>query len=695
MKRVGEMKLKQLIIAEKPDLAMKIIKGLGSFKRNDGYFENDVYIVTFAFGHLLRLKTIDEYMNREKTRWELSELPFIPTQYEYVLKEDAGVRKQYKIIKQLYSRDDVTEIINAGDPDREGSVIILNIINKLIEETNKEIPIQRVWLKTTEAEYVKQAFNDLHPEQYYGNNYVEGQVRTYADWLYGMNYSRFVSIKGGTLYPVGRVLIPIVKYIYDRDKQIAEFKKEIYYEIEGEIDKNGELIRCKVKDLVFKENEENAGRDKLTLLKQKQAAVITVEEKDIKESPPKLFSLDTLQNKVAKEYKLSPSETLSLVQSLYLNGYVTYPRTNTEYMATAEKKSVDQLVNLLKDKEGHEITFKDSKAIFDDTKVEGHTALIITKKLPDMNSLSDKEKLIYNLIKNRFICNFLCEETIIQETVVKISVGEEEIHLKGTIIKQAGYLTYEPDKKDKYIQGFTQGEILSIDFDLVRKNTIPPSRVTEEELNSFLKSPFKKQEIKEQSDDEEYNLIMSGCEIGTVATRASIIDNAYKYDYIKKENNSLLCTQKGVQLINTLKMLEINMSKEKTVEFGMGLKKVYKGELSQEEFMKIIENEVKSQILTNVSKDVQQYEKTGICKCPICGGEVLAGEKNYYCSNYKDGCKLVILKSIAGKKLTENQIKQLIEKGKTSKIKGFTSKSNKKFDASLVLKKDFTIQFDF
>lgn len=689
------MGTKHLIIAEKPDLAIKIVKGLGTFNRSDGYFENNLYIVTFAFGHLLRLKTIDEYMNREKTRWVLNELPFIPYQYEYVLKEDVGVRKQYKIIKELYTRNDVTEVINAGDPDREGSVIILNILNKLIEETRKEIPIKRVWLKATEPEYVRQAFNDLHPEHYYGNNYEEGLVRTYADWLYGMNYSRFVSIKGGTLYPVGRVLIPIVKYIYDRDKQIAEFKKDIYYEIEGIIDKNGELIKCKIKDLAFKENEEQLGRDKLALLKQKQAFVTSVEEKDIKKFPPKLFSLDTLQNKVAKEYKLSPSETLSLVQTLYLDGYVTYPRTNTEYMATAEKKSVGQLVNLLKDQEGHEIVFKDSKAIFDDTKVEGHTALIITKKLPDMDSLSDKEKLIYNIIKNRFICNFLCEQTVIQETVVKISVGENEIHLKGTIIKQPGYLTYEPDKKDKYLPGFTQGEKLNINFDLVKKNTTPPSRVTEEELNSFLKSPFKKQEINEQSDDEEYKLIMSGCEIGTVATRAAIIDNAYKYDYIKKEKNALLCTTKGVQLINTLKMLEINMDKEKTVEFGMKLKRVYKGELSQEEFMQTIEQEVKSQIRNNADKEIQQYKKSGICKCPSCGGEILPGEKNYYCSNYKEGCKFVVWKTIAEKKLTENQIRQLIEKGKTSKIQGFKSKSGKKFEATLVLKKDFTVQFDF
>ena len=690
---------KKLIIAEKPSLAMKIVAGIGRMDKKDGYFENGDFIVTFAFGHLLGLKSIDEYLKREKTKWQLEELPFIPEKFEFILKEDSGIKKQFYIIKKLYTREDVTSVINAGDPDREGSVIILNIINKLVEETGKEKRIERIWLTATTPEFVRQALDkdNRKEECAYGNLYEEGLTRTYVDWLWGINFTRFVTLKAGSSFPVGRVLTPIVKFIYDRDRSIEQFKKEKYFEIEAVIRKNNEMVKGKIKNLRF--TKEEIGKEKLEQLQSEKLIVESVETKNIKKAAPKLFSLDKLQNKMSKELKYSSAETLQIVQKLYEQGFVTYPRTNTEYLATAEKGSVQYILTMLAEKENIPLILKENKTIFDDTKIEGHTALIITNKIPEISILSEKEKNVYQSIKNRFIANFLDLDTIVKETKVTISIGKEYIELKGTSILEEGFLKYEKAKNETFLPYFIEGEILEGSLELVEKVTQPPAHVTEAELNTFLKNPFKKQEIEEQeNDDEEYKAIINGCEIGTVATRASIIENAQKYEYIQKEKNAFHITEKGKVFINLLARLNINMEKKKTVEIGMLLKKVYRMETTSDYVVEYAAKEISEVIKQHKNDSIIEYNQNtsrGIGQCPNCGGNILKGKSNYYCDNYKEkNCQFKIWETISGKKLTENQIKQLLEKGRTSILKGFISKAGKKFDAALALQ-DGQVTFDF
>ena len=224
--------MKKLIIAEKPSLAMEIVKAAGKMNKNDGYFENDEYIISFAFGHLLALQDIDDYYKREKTRWSLKELPFVPGEFVFKLRDDSGVKKQYKIIKSLIKREDVSHIVNCGDADREGEVIINNIVFKVFDEAKINKPVERLWLKSINQEEIQASLRRLRPIEETENLYNEGLARTYLDWLYGINLTRYITIKAGQLLPVGRVLTPIVKKVYDRKIEIESFIPEKYIEID-------------------------------------------------------------------------------------------------------------------------------------------------------------------------------------------------------------------------------------------------------------------------------------------------------------------------------------------------------------------------------------------------------------------------------------------------------------------------------
>lgn len=682
---------------------MKICAGIGKMEKSDGYWENEDYIVTFAFGHLFELKSIEQYLNCEKGKWTMEQLPFFPEQFAYILKDDSGVKKQYGIIKKLYQRKDVTGVINAGDPDREGSVIILNILHELEKETGIEKPVERIWLTATTPEFVSQALHNLKPEEAYGNLYEEGLTRTYVDWLWGINFSRYVTLKTGGFFPVGRVLTPIVKFIYDRDVVISKFQKEIYYEIAGSFQKDGMEIKSKLKNVRFTSEQKKAGEQlctdlflKLKVTSELEAVVAKVESKEVTKNSPKLFSLDKLQNKMSKDYKYSSAETLELTQKLYEKGYVTYPRTNTEYLATAEKGSVGALLEKLSARENISLELRESKSIFDDSKIEGHTALIITEK--ELEGLSEKEENVYRTIKNRFICNFLKEKTILQETEVEIHIGEYVMELRGTAIVSEGFLKYEPIKSEKMLSVFKEGEVIDeIQLSLEEKTTKPPAHVNEAELNGFLKNPFKKSDMEEE--EEDYKAILQGCEIGTVATRAGIIQNALRYEYIKKEKNAFFITDKGTAFIHALEQLGIDMEKTKTVEIGMDLKKVFRNEETLQSVVEKTKKEIAKVINSNRETDVQM-ERTStrgeIGICPICGGNVMEGKKNYYCSNYREkNCGFVLWKVVAKKELTKDQIIQLLEKGKTSLIKGFTKNAGGTFSACLVLDEEGKVGFQF
>ncbi len=679
--------MKKVIIAEKPSLAMTIVQAIGgNFKKHDGYFENENYIVTFGFGHLFQLYSLDDYFNREKSIWNLDELPFIPKEFLFKLIDDIGAKKQFEIIKKLVNRLDVDNIINCGDADREGEVIGRLIINNALEWQIK--PIKRLWLPEQTYETIRYALNNLEDSSKYNSLYDEGFVRTCVDWIYGINLTRLLTCKTYKTLPVGRVLIPIVEVIHSRDMEINNFVPKKYYQGEVSFEKDNNTIKFSIDDLKF-DTKEECIRATDTLNNEK-IIVKDIQIKEVKKQPKKLFSLDKLQNKLSKELKLSANDSLKIIQSLYEKGYVTYPRTNTEYLADAEKNKIQKIINAIDT--DNILEMKNKKSIFDTAKVESHSAITPTTKIP--TDLKEKELEVYNIIKNRFISNFLIEDTILEETKIIFKLGSLEFNLKGTVIKSLGYLKYENDLKEKSIPKFEIGEELKSNILVSDKITQPPKHITLEELNNYLKNPFRKSEM---SEDEEYNLMLSGCEIGTVATRASIIEKAIKLGYIKENKGTFYIDNLGINLINTLNKLDINLYKEKTVELQKILKQVYKNEISKEKALEFFSMDL-SRMINNAKQievekiETPKIEKEVIGKCPKCGKNVYESEKSFYCEGFKEEtkCNFALWKNNKffedkGKKITKTIAKSLLSKEKAN-VKGFKKKDGSgTYDATVVM----------
>ena len=667
--------MKKLIIAEKPSLARNIASALNIRVNKEGYMENEKYIVSWAFGHLFKLRDVDGYVG-EKRKWSEVKLPFFPEKFEFELKNDSGIKKQYKILKNLINSKEVDEIVNAGDADREGQIIVDIIINAI--KTDKKI--KRLWLPEQTEETIRKAINNLKDNFRYKNLYNEGLARTYMDWLMGINLTRYISLKANMLFPVGRVLIPVIKYIYDRDLTIKNFSPEKYFTIESETMCNGTLLKliCDKKyNLLELEKAKNYSYE----LNRNKGIVKDITEKEIILNPPKLFSLSKLQSKLSKENKISFAKSLEIIQKLYEKGFITYPRTNTEYLAEEEKDKVRELIKLYSD---YRLEFKDSKKIFDSSKIESHSAVMPTLKIPDMNSLNLEEKIIFETIRNRFISNFLKEQAIINQTEIKIAVGNEIFNLKGKSVKQEGFLKYENQKIDNKLPYFEINQKIDVDFKVVDKLTVPPKKVTEENLSNYLKNPFRKEKNQKNEDDtQEYREIMKGVEIGTEATRTGIIENAKKYGYITSEKQNFSITEKGIKLIELLDLLHINLYAEKTVEFSMLQKDIYNNRKNINDIIEKTENELQNIINQDVEVEKLEKEMEVIGKCPKCNSNIYENSKSYYCSNYKNGCKTSLWKeaSYFGQKIKiskDNAKKLLSGEQVVFKIK---SKSGKEYNA--------------
>ena len=667
--------MKKLIIAEKPSLARNIASALDIRVNKEGYMENEKYIVSWAFGHLFKLRDVDGYVG-EKRKWSEVKLPFFPKEFEFELKNDSGIKKQYKILKNLINSKEVDEIVNAGDADREGQIIVDIIINAI--KTDKKI--KRLWLPEQTEETIRKAINNLEDNFKYKNLHNEGLARTYMDWLMGINLTRYISLKSNMLFPVGRVLIPVIKYIYDRNLTIKNFIPEKYFTIENETMCNGTLLKL-ICDKKYNLLELEKAKSYSYELNRNKGIVKDIIEKEIILNPPKLFSLSKLQSKLSKENKISFAKSLEIIQKLYEKGFITYPRTNTEYLAEEEKDKVKELIKLYSD---YELEFKDNKKIFDSSKIESHSAVMPTLKIPDMNSLNLEEKIIFETIRNRFISNFLKEQAIINQTEVRIAVGNEIFNLKGKSVKQEGFLKYENQKIDNKLPYFEINQKIDVNFKVVDKLTVPPKKVTEENLSNYLKNPFRKEKNQEnENDTQEYREIMKGIEIGTEATRTGIIENAKKYGYITSEKQNFSITEKGIKLIELLDLLHINLYVEKTVEFSMLQKDIYNNRKNINDIIEKTKSELQNIINQDIEVEKLEKEMEVIGKCPKCNSNIYENSKSYYCSNYKNGCKTSLWKeaNYFGQKIKiskDNAKKLLSGEQVVFKIK---SKSGKEYNA--------------
>lgn len=690
----------KLIIAEKPSLARNIADAIGDMKKQGAYFSNSEYIVTWAFGHLFSLCDIEDYSNApsENRRWTMANLPCFPEEFKFELKkdrdkkEDEGVKRQFETIKALCNRDDVETIINAGDADREGEIIVrLCIENSLAAGKS----LMRLWLPDQTKETICEGLSSLKDSTDYDNLAKEGYARTFIDWLYGVNLTRYATLKSGTLLRVGRVIVPIVKAIYDRDMSIRNFKSEKYYAIVSKAETFGEEIELTSKTK-FKAEELVLAKKFCEGYNQKKATVISKKTKRDTLNPGKLYSLSKLQNVLGKKYKMSMAESLEIVQALYEKGYLTYPRTNSEYLATAEMGKVKKIIESIKAL-GYNIEFKNKKTIFDDSKIESHSALTPTYKIPKKEQLSEKEYIVYSTVMRRFAAVFCAEECLAEKTEIVIDLeGAEEFTLKGTVIVQKGFMKYDDTgKKDKILPKLEKGDTVNICFEPVEKETTPPKHYTIETLNNYLKNPFKEDKAKakeseEENDEEDYKAMFEGLELGTEATRTGIIDNAKKSSYIALKKDVYTILPQGENLINSLKAMNIIMDKYKTAEVGKALKKIFKGEFSVSDGLEIAKKEI-SDVFNQKKMPPETDTDMGFAgavagKCPLCSGDVVRTSFGYGCSRYKDGCKFSVNGYICSRAISFENVKMLLETGTTSKIQGFISpRTGKSFDAFLTL----------
>ena len=703
----------KVIIAEKPSLARNIVAGIGEMTKRNGFYENKEYIVTWAFGHLFSLCDIEDYYGKsgEKVKWSMEGLPCFPKEFCFKLKlgedkkPDAGIERQFALIKTLCNRADVDTIINAGDADREGEIIVRLCVANTGAAGKKFL---RLWLPDQTPQTVAAALADMKDESEYDNLANEGLARTYIDWLYGVNLTRYATLKTGTLLRVGRVIVPIVKAIHERDDSIKNFVPEIYYAIASGEKTNGETV-----DLLSKNKFSNDELEKAqeTCAKYNAAGAYVASKKVKRDTlaPGKLYSLTKLQNVLGKKHKMSMEKSLAVLQGLYEKGYVTYPRTNSEYLATAEQGKMKTIIENVK-KLGYPVEFKNKKTIFDDAKIESHSALTPTYKIPDKNALTEDERIIYSTIMRRFVAVFCAEDCVVEKTEMKIAVGDlETFTLKGVVIKEQGWTKYDDyTQKDKILPNLEKGDEVNINFKPTEKETTPPKHYTIETLNNYLKNPFKndkaqaekeKQENEQENDEEDYRAIFEGLELGTEATRTGIIDNAKKSGYIALKKDVYTILPGGEFLIEQLSHLGISMDKYKTSELGKALKSVYRGKMSVSESVSLAQAEIASVFekrgVTPETDDDTGFFGDIIGKCPVCGKDVMRGKWSYGCMGYKDGCTFKINCYICKRAISVSNAKLLLETGKTAKIKGFTSKKGTLFDANLKLDEEKKVVFDF
>ncbi|MFB7304351.1 type IA DNA topoisomerase [Heyndrickxia sporothermodurans] len=703
-----------VIISEKPSVAKNIADALNIKNRKDGYFEGNDYIVTWAFGHLLQLYDAKDY-DEGMAKWRMENFPFIPSNFRYKVKsdprnkdkEDLGAKKQLKIIYNLIKRNDVDTVISATDYDREGQVIGDTIIYNL--KTKKQV--YRLLLNEWTPDEVLKGLKNLKPNTEMRPLLDAGIGRQWADWVIGINLTSVATLKyqkgSGKALNIGRVLLPTLKIIYDRDKEIEKFVPEDYFKLAATFKtKDG-----KEYEGTYVEDEEDKFKNKETLeliqqaLSNQSATILDKKVELKKEYPPYLFNLSNLQGFITSKYKgWTSDKVLKVVQSLYEKKYITYPRTASVVL---EESLVDKAAKVLNNlKKGlpyeNEIIFAKKKRVFDNSKVESHSAITPTYLLP--KSLSSDEDIVYNAIKNRFIMQFMpiAEH---EETKIITKVNNDEIKglftSKGKVQLVEGWKKVEKiESKDTILPLVSINEVVSIeDHKLTSHVTKPPKHHTEKTLLRVMETCGKGKDKEDEDSEEMMAAILSGYSIGTPATRAETIKKLKDVGYIATQNKNLICTELGIKLVETFPIKEL-FDLEFTGRLEKTLSDIEKQKFSKRDFLNTIfeftttgvekikkEQEV---IINEVTREKKQIEVLG--KCPVCGSGVIEGQKGFGCSNWKNGCKFVIWKNdkflaLMKKKPTKTMVKTLLKNGVVT-VKGLTSKKGNKFDAKMKYEKN-------
>ena len=705
--------MKPVIIAEKPSQAKAYAEAFKVKNKDrtyielgsDDIFPNGAYI-TWGIGHLVELK-LPQDTKSEVNTWNLSNLPYLPKQYEYKVSD--GKSAQFNSIKRLCK--DAEYIINGCDVDREGS----NIFYLILDHAGiKNKTIKRLWINSLEADEVRKGFKNLQSNEKDILMYEEARARMVSDYLIGMNLSPLYTIKMRNLgldnmvFGIGRVQTPTLYMIYQRQQEIDNFKSEPYYEVHGKFKKDEESYTGKMK---FKETDRNKAEAIVNDMSDATVGIVSGVEKTLKkQQSPKLHSLSTLQTTANKRWKYSPKQTLKIMQSLYEKKLVSYPRTDTQHIT-------DQEFNYLKERLDDyrsiynldmEIVYHEPRKRFvDGSRVQEHYAIILTKQSASvkLDQLSEQEKNIFKEIYSTTMAMFLPDYEY-ETTTLITAVNQYEFFTSGRVDKKLGWKTLFKQASDKEdtekLPDLTEGEQVQATINLHEGMTQPPKLFTEGQLINLMKTCGK---VVEDQEDVEILKTVEG--IGTEATRADVIDKLKHHEYIEVVKNIVNITDKG-QLLCQAVTGTLLSSPEMTAKWEKTLKNISQQTMTFTGFIEGIHKYITHQVnvvdeelqKNNVSSLLEKTKKeNSYGQCPKCQKSEIVKRKAkvgniYPCSN--EDCDFIIFGKMFGRNLPDNTVKELIEKGQTqSKVKGFISKAGKKYDAYLEMNKEYSVRLKF
>ena len=672
-----------LVIAEKPSVALNIAAALKVSGRKDGYIEGGGYLISWCVGHLVGLAAADAY-GEQYAKWNYDTLPILPKEWQYTVAADKG--KQFKILKELMHRADVSEVVNACDAGREGELIFRFVYNV----ANCKKPMRRLWISSMEADAIRAGFTDLKDGADYNALYSSALCRAKADWIIGINATRLFSCLYHKTLNVGRVQTPTLKMLVDREAQIMSFKKEKYHIVRLDLD-GTEAVSARISD--------KSEADKLTAAcKTSSAVCVSVSREKKSVAPPKLFDLTTLQREANKLYGYTAKQTLDLAQALYEKRLLTYPRTDSTYLTEDMSETAATVAALLSVKlpfmKGADFT-PDLSRVLDSKKVSDHHAIIPTMKLEktELSALPETERNILSLVGARLLFAAAAPHTY--ETVKAIfRCADTEFTATGKTVLCGGWkelerryratLKQKPDDEDGDVPTLTVSEGQSYEHpsaSVTEHTTTPPKSHTEDTLLSAM----------ERAGNEDTDADAERRGLGTPATRAAVIEKLVSAGFAERKGKQLIPTKDGNNLVCVLP--DVLTSPKLTAEWENTLTQIAKGNADADAFICGIEDITRELVktypfLSDKDKALFKEEKPIVGKCPRCGETVFEGKKNYYCSNRE--CGFVMWKN--DRFFEERKVKftlkiaaELLEDGKAKVKKLYSHKTGKTYDGTVLL----------
>ena len=679
------------IIAEKPSVARDIARIVGANSKQDGYMEGCGYLVTWAMGHLIALAMPEAY---GFTAYKAKDLPIRPNPFQLVVRQvrkdkeyisDPAALRQLKVIRSCFDKAD--RIIVATDAGREGELIFRYIYQHL----GCRKPFDRLWISSLTDKAIREGLSNLKPGSHYDNLYHSAKARSEADWLVGINASRALSIARRGGYSLGRVQTPTLAMVCRRYIENRDFSSVPYWKLSALIEKEGVSLKAVGKEDY--ESEASAQTALATLRSQSRLTVESVARKVTHTSPPLLYDLTALQKEANRRQGFSADKTLSIAQSLYEKKITTYPRTGSRYISEDVFEEVPVLLRNI----GKTLSNPLNRHSVDNAKVTDHHAIIPTGETP--SGLSADETTIYQMVVNRFIEAFSpdSEEERMQ---VRFTDGTDTFTWKAYRQISLGWKAVqkgkevEAEKKEdsdeqilSSLPNLTEGEVLSlVNADINEHKTKPKPLYTEATLLSAMENAGK------EVEDAESKKAMAECGIGTPATRANIIETLILRDYICRDKKSIIPTEKGLAVYEIVKDKKI-ANAEMTGAWELALAAIEAGKMPSDKFSQGINSYVGTicEELLSLSSEQKSYP---VYRCPKCGQQSVGiYAKVAKCRH--ETCGFHVFREVCGIHLSEDNIRDLINSGRTPILKGLTSKAGKKFNARLILKDDYTTTFEF